>query len=176
MPAWVKRPALPLLLAALVFIALSLAARGPGRAWVVVKPVAQGAPIVSGDVRYEVIPRTFDPPAHSVARVTLSPGTVVGPGVVASGDPGAGDELTVAVSSVSEAGLSAGDRVRLGAAANGSVWLSPPVTVVDVSAGGVGALAGSLTITGPWATMLAVVQHDGNPSGTWLVLLVGRTR
>jgi hypothetical protein len=176
MPGWVKKPALPMILAAALFTGLSLASRGPGSAWVVVRPVAAGAPVTSADVRYETIPSTFSPSPHAVAGVPLVPGMVVGPGLTGSRSRAGGDELSVAVSTLSAGSLNPGETVRLGAAQNGRVWLSPPVTVVNAAGGGVGSLSGTLTVTGPSATMLALVQHDGNPSGTWVVMTVGRTR
>jgi hypothetical protein len=176
MPGWVKKPALPMLVAAALFAALSLASRGPGSAWVVVRPVAAGSPITSADVRYETIPSTFSPTGHAVARIPLVPGMVIGPGLESSRRRSGGDELSVSVTTLSAQDLNPGQTVRLGAAQNGRIWLSPPVTVVDATGGGVGSLSGMLTVTGSSAAMLALVQHDGNPSGTWVVMTVGSSR
>lgn len=172
MPAWVKRPGLPLVAAALVFIMLSLAARGPGQAWVVVNPVPAGARIAPGDVRYETIP-PFTPSKMAVARMPLLPGMVLGPEFLGPPKVSNRAELSVAVAGVAASAVSTGDLVRLGMAANGEVWLSSRVTVVGVAGGGLGSLSGSLTVTGPPSALLQIVRHDGNPSGTWIVMKVG---
>lgn len=168
---WLKtdaaRRALPLLGAVALFAGLSaFTAAHPAREWVVRRVVPAGSPVTPADVQSVSSTASVAPGPGEVAAVTLVPGQTL----VASDLRRGGGRPAVSVALPFDAGalvgIQAGDRIRLAAQSQGTVWFSAPLVVTAVSAGGIGA-AGTLRVAGPWAAIKAVLTH---PADHWAVV------
>jgi hypothetical protein len=168
---WLKtdaaRRTFPLIGAVGLFTALSAFASAHATTqWVVRRVVPAGTPVTPGDLEAVASATSVKPLAGEVAAVTLVPGQTLVASDLRHGLGRSMVSVALPFDGGALVGIEPGDRVRLAAQSQNTVWFSAPVVVLGVSGGGI-STPGTIRIAGPWAAIKAILTH---PADRWAVV------